>query len=112
MAIIPNFFLNAVVAIGIDIVGGEKQWIGTGFIVGRKENDNRELSTYYIITNKHVIVSPKCVYVRFNSLVGQLVKDYRVDLYDKDGLPLFSAHPNKMTDIVALQILPGTLIND
>lgn len=27
MAIIPNFFLNAVVAIGIDIVGGEKQWI-------------------------------------------------------------------------------------
>lgn len=45
MAIIPNFFLNAVVAIGIDIVGGEKQWIGTGFIVGRKENDNRELST-------------------------------------------------------------------
>lgn len=112
MAIIPNFFLNAVVAIGIDIVGGEKQWIGTGFIVGRKENDNRELSTYYIITNKHVIMSQKCVYVRFNSLVGQLVKDYRVDLYDKDGLPLFSAHPNKMTDIVALQILPGTLIND
>ena len=57
-------------------------------------------------------MSQKCVYVRFNSLVGQLVKDYRVDLYDKDGLPLFSAHPNKMTDIVALQILPGTLIND
>ena len=35
VAIIPNFFLNAVVAIGIDIVGGEKQWIGTGFIVER-----------------------------------------------------------------------------
>ena len=34
MSIIPNFYLNAVVALGIDGAEGEKHWIGTGFIVG------------------------------------------------------------------------------
>ena len=46
MAIIPDFFLNAVVALGIDGGDGKKHWIGTGFIVGRKEIDNPNLSTF------------------------------------------------------------------
>lgn len=112
MAIIPDFFLNAVVALGIDGGDGKKHWIGTGFIVGRKEIDNPNLSTYYIITNKHVIEQQKYVYVRFNSLGGELVKDYRISLYDSMGVPMFSAHPHDKTDIIALQILPQTLIND
>ena len=61
MAIIPDFFLNAVVALGIDGGDGKKHWIGTGFIVGRKEIDNPNLSTYYIINNKHVIEQEKYV---------------------------------------------------
>lgn len=112
MSIIPNFYLNAVVALGVDGANGEKHWIGTGFIVGRKEIDNPKLSTYYIITNKHVVKTPKYVYVRFNSLGDTLVKDYRIDLYDKAGAPMFSAHPNDKTDVIALQISPKTLIND
>ena len=112
MAIIPDFFLNAVVALGIDGGDGKKHWIGTGFIIGRKEIDNPNLSTYYIITNKHVIEQQKYVYVRFNSLGGELVKDYRISLYDSMGVPMFSAHPHDKTDIIALQILPQTLIND
>lgn len=112
MAIIPSFFLNAVVALGVDGVDGEKRWIGTGFIVGRKEVDDPTLSTYYIITNKHVIKHQRFVYVRFNSLGGTLVKDYRVNLYDDTGTPIFSAHPHDKTDVIALQILPQTLIND
>ena len=59
----PTFVLiNAVVALGIDGGDGKKHWIGTGFIVGRKEIDNPNLSTYYIITNKHVIEQEKYVY--------------------------------------------------
>lgn len=112
MAIIPDFFLNAVVAIGVDQSKDEKHWIGTGFIVGRKETDNPTLSTHYIVTNKHVIKNQKYVYVRFNSLGGSLVKDYRIDLYDEDGKQLFTHHPHEKTDVIALQILPQTLIND
>ena len=69
MAIIPSFFLNAVVALGVDGVDGEKHWIGTGFIVGRKEADNPTLSTYYIITNKHVINHINLVGRLFNSTI-------------------------------------------
>ena len=98
MAIIPDFFLNAVVAIGVDQSKDEKHWIGTGFIVGRKETDNPTLSTHYIVTNKHVIKNQKYVYVRFNSLGGSLVKDYRIDLYDEDGKQLFTPHPYEKTD--------------
>ncbi len=112
MAIIPSFFLNAVVALGIDGNDNQKCWIGTGFIVGRKEKDTPTLSTYYIVTNKHVIKNQTYIYVRFNSLGGTLVKDYRVDLYDKDGEPIFSAHPHHKTDVIAFQIRPQTLIND
>ena len=101
MDIIPDFFLNAVVALGIDGGDGKKHWIGTGFIVGRKEIDNPNLSTYYIITNKHVIEQEKYVYVRFNSLGGELVKDYRINLYDSMSVPMFSAHPHDKTDSTA-----------
>lgn len=112
MAIIPGFFMNAVVALGVDGTNGEKHWIGTGFIVGRKEIDNPTLSTYYIITNKHVIQNQAYIYVRFNSLGEAFVKDYRIDLNNGDGEPVFSAHPNDKTDIIAMQILPQTLIDD
>lgn len=112
MAIIPSFFLNAVVALGVDGVDDKKHWIGTGFIVGRKDAKNPTLSTYYIITNKHVIERQTYVYVRFNSLGGTLVKDYRINLYDNTNTPMFSAHPHDKTDVIALQILPQTLIND
>ena len=111
MAIIPFFFMNAVVALGIDRPDGTKHWIGTGFIVGRKETDNPDFSTHYIITNKHVIKGQKYIYVRFNSTGGELVKDYPVNLYEGET-PLFTAHPHTDTDVIAVQILPQTLIND
>lgn len=112
MAIIPDFFLNAVVALGVDGSNGEKHWLGTGFIVGRKEINDRTLSTHYIVTNKHVIKNQKYIYVRFNSLGGTLVKDYKIDLYDEEDRPNFSPHPHDKTDVIAFQILPQTLIRD
>ena len=112
MAIIPSSFLNAVVAIGVDRASGEKAWIGTGFIVGRKEQDDPSFSTHYIVTNKHVIEGTKYILVRFNSLGDEMVKDYRIDLYDKNEEAIYSAHPHDKTDVIAVQILPKKLIND
>ena len=40
MAIIPKFFLNAVVALGVQKENNSKQWIGTGFLMGRKEDSD------------------------------------------------------------------------
>ena len=114
MAIIPEQFMNAVVAIGIDQfdADGRRIWIGSGFIVERKELQNSNFSTYYIITNKHVIGNLRQIFMRFNSLSGTFVKDYNINLYDNMGHPLFSAHPNQNTDIIAIQFTPQALISD
>lgn len=112
MSMIPGFFLNAVVALGVNESEQNRYWIGTGFIVARKENDNPDFSTYYIITNKHVIHGQKEIYVRFNSLGDSLIKDYCIGLYDDTGKPEFSMHPHKESDVVAIQIMPQKLIDD
>lgn len=112
MAIIPTSFMNAVVALGMEGRDGKKYWIGTGFIVGRNEENDSKRSTYYIVTNKHVIKNQSKIYVRFNSLGESLVKDYPIDLFEADGTPAFSAHPDRDTDIIAIQIEPQTLVKD
>lgn len=112
MAIIPYYFINSVVAIGIVHPDGCKLWIGTGFIVGRREKDNPNISTHYIITNKHVVANHQHIIVRFNSLGDTFTKDYGINLYDTNQRPLFSVHPNDGTDVIALQIAPQALIDD
>ena len=111
MAIIPKIFMESVVAIGIDIPKKPRHWLGTGFIVGKKEKNDPKLSTFYLITNKHVVEHQTKIYVRFNALEGDFIKDYPIELY-REEQPLFSSHPNPQTDIIALQIAPQTLIND
>ena len=88
MAIIPHSFIAAVVALGVGSAT-EKHWIGTGFIVGRKEKEKTNFSTYYIITNKHVVEKQKPIFVRFNSLGDSFIKDYLVNLYDEEGNAMF-----------------------
>lgn len=104
--------MNAVVALGIDLPEDKKQWIGTGFIVGRRETDNPSLSTYYIITNKHVVSNRCRLFVRFNYLGKDLIKDYPIELLDISGNKLYSSHIDEKTDIIAIQIIPQTLIKD
>lgn len=112
MAIIPEIFMNAVISIGTVLPNGCESWIGTGFIVRRKEEGNPNLFTYYIITNKHVVANQQSICVRFNSLGGTFVKDYRINLYDTNQVPKFSVHPNYDTDVIACQFSPQTLIDD
>ena len=40
MAIIPSFFMDAVIALGIDTGTNNKHWIASGFLVGRKETED------------------------------------------------------------------------
>lgn len=111
MAIIPPFFMDAVVALGIEVSGPKKHWVGTGFLVGRKEQDNPELSTVYIITNKHVVKNQQLLYVRFNNIGFAGVKDLPMPLIDKGGSKIFSEHSNPNVDVVAIQIIPQVIID-
>lgn len=112
MAIIPEFFLNAVVAIGVELPSHEKAWIGTGFIVGRNEKDNPELRTCYLISNKHVFEKKNSIIVRFNSVGDQPILDYPIRLRDENNNKLYSEHPDEDIDIAAIQLIPQILIKD
>ncbi len=112
MAIIPPFFMDAVVALGIEIPGGKNHWVGTGFLVGRKEQDNPSQSTVYIITNKHVVKNQRLLYVRFNNNGSTGVKDLPMPLVSEDGAKIFSEHPFPNVDVVAIQIIPKVIVEN
>ena len=111
MDIIPAFFMDAVIALGIQIPGGKKHWVGTGFLVGRKEKEHPDKSTVYIITNKHVVNGQNLLYVRFNNSESAGVKDLPMPLKVNDEL-LYTDHPQANTDIVAIQILPRVITDN
>lgn len=112
MAIIAPEFISSNVAIGVKQLNGDRLWIGSGFIVSRKEEEEPSKVTCYLITNKHVVHGINSAYLRFNSSSGQLIKDYSITFTLPDGTKQYSEHPNPNTDVVALQIAPQTLIND
>lgn len=112
MAIIPPFFMDAVVALGAELPNNKKHWVGTGFLVGRKDPNAPERSTVYIITNKHVVRSQQQLFVRFNTNGSSGVKDLPMSLENNDGCPIFSQHPVQDVDIVAIQIMPHVIIDN
>lgn len=109
MAIIPLFFMDAVVALGVELSDHKKHWVGTGFLVGRREQTNPDFSTVYIITNKHVVQGREQLYVRFNNKGTTGVKDLPMQLADQDGKKLYSEHSQRNVDIAAIQILPRVI---
>lgn len=111
MAIIPSFFMDAVIALGIDVGAGNKHWVGSGFLVGRKEQDNPNRFTVYVITNKHVINNQNLLYVRFNNSENVGVQDLPMQLKNQTG-PNYSVHPNPNVDIAAIQVLPQVIYNN
>lgn len=107
MAIIPKHIVDSVVALGIK-VDNDITWIGTGFLVGRKENQDKTKSTIYLITNRHVLQNQEELWIRFNSNKTK-VKDYSINLCI-NGVQAYSAHSD--ADVVAISINPGVLIDD
>ena len=112
MAVIPQFFMDAVVSLGILLPTGNKVWIGTGFLVGRKESNNPDSSTVFIITNKHVVENQKYLLVRFNFTEINGVKDLKLPLVDENNKPIFSAHTNSNVDVVTIMINPNYIISN
>ncbi len=112
MALIPPFFMDCVVAIGIqqgNRNAPKKIWIGTGFLFGKfvkahADDTSKKDYTVYLVTNKHVIHKHRSIILRFNPQTNQPAKDYPVNLYDKEGVQLWTGHPNPNVDVAVLRI--------
>lgn len=107
MAIIPKFFFDAVVSIGVAF-DEQIKWIGTGFLVGRKK-DNSELYSIYLITNHHIIESKTEIVIRFNQKGNDEFKDYKISLVESNEF-CYSKHAT--ADVIAIRISPSVLYNN
>ncbi|AZI55623.1 serine protease [Epilithonimonas vandammei] len=102
MALIPPFFLDCVVGIGI-INNSKKQWIGTGFLYGNyieKNTEGQNLYEVFLVTNKHVINDLSKIILRFNPQEDSPAKDYELSLNDQNRF----GHPNPKIDVAIIPI--------
>jgi len=112
MSLIPPFFLDCVVSIGI-VNQGQNNWIGTGFIVGRPSIDGNDNKVYhtFLVTNKHVLENKQNIILRFNSLEKNPPIDYPINLYQNDQW-IWVGHSSEEVDVAVFYINPQTLQND
>lgn len=98
MSVINNKILNSIVAIGMpkNSTDPSPHWIGTGFLIGRDEN-------IFLVTNKHVVQQREKILIKFNT-TDETSQNFPLELRDVEGNNLFSFHPNKSVDIVALSL--------
>ncbi|MCK4825016.1 trypsin-like peptidase domain-containing protein [bacterium] len=108
MALIPPFFPDCVVAIGIeDPSGGGRKWIASGFLYGHNIADNEgDTKSYsvYLITNRHVFENLLAVYIRFNPRTNEPAREYTLNLLNENGTSLWFPHPNAKIDIAVIPI--------
>lgn len=113
MALIPPFFLDCVVSIGIPNQNAAPTWIGTGFVVGRYLDTQEEQKRYntFLVTNKHVLQNKDDVIIRFGNSDHSGVLDYPVKLSDASG-PTWVGNPSPDIDVAVFAINPDVLKKD
>lgn len=107
MALIPSFFLESVVAIGIPSRKKRNNWIASGFLYGEfwKVEDKQKIYHIYLVTNRHVFKRLKRVLLRFNPTAKEAAKTYLINLIDTASKKrLWTPHPNPDIDIAVTTI--------
>lgn len=108
MALIPRFFLDCVVAIGMPSGKEQVNWIASGFLYGdffQKGEEGKNIYHVYLITNRHVFKELKQVLLRFNPTGKEAAKQYSLDLVDASSKKmLWTPHPNPNIDIAVIGI--------
>ena len=108
MSLIPDFYLNSVVSIGItDSNIQQLRWIGTGFFVYRKVLNSEQKVTDrgipFLVTNKHVLSCKEQIYVRLKSNESNKLYTIPISL-TKNGKKNYTEHPNPNIDIAVVSI--------
>ncbi len=107
MALLPPFYLDCVVAIGITGTNHLTAWIGTGFFYGfpcGKNEKGEQLYWVYLVTNKHVIGDQREVMVRLNPTSKENGRDFPLVLKDDAGKPTWHTHPDTSIDLAVQRI--------
>jgi len=108
MALIPPYFADCVVAIGVDPLNDdERRWVASGFLYGdyvRDNEDGTKKYKVYLATNRHVFENLPNVYLRFNPISNEPACEYLLSLLDKNGAKLWFPHPKAEVDVAVIPI--------
>jgi S1-C subfamily serine protease len=108
MALIPPFFADCVVAIGVDpLKDGKRTWVASGFLYGdyvKDNDDGTKQYRIYLATNRHVFENSTSVYLRFNPISNEPAREYALSLLDKNGDKLWFPHPKAEIDVAVIPI--------
>lgn len=83
MAIIPQFYKNAVVSIGVKNQNSGIAWIGTGFFVTRAIDENNVRP--FLVTNKHVLQGKSMIVIRMKEKDTENLKEFDISIIESDG---------------------------
>lgn len=107
MALIPSFFPDCVVAIGVEDSSSKRKWVASGFLYGHYISGNKDGTKkyrVYLVTNRHVFENLPTIYLRFNPKTNEPAREYTLSLLDKNNTPLWFSHPNTEIDVAIIQI--------
>lgn len=110
MAIIPKFFIDAVVSIGTRDSQNNINWNATGFFLTRKTEQFGKVRPF-LITNRHVFANLTHIVIRMKEKESDNLKEVDAPIIDEKGNPLFVLHPNINIDIAVLP-LNGSFIEE
>ncbi|SLM48061.1 conserved protein of unknown function [Nitrospira japonica] len=105
MALIPPFFLDCIVAIGLLANDGSKHWVATGFMYGEfyeKVSDETQRYHTFLVTNRHVLAGKTLMFVRANVEGKEPAKEFKLPLQDDKGRPIWFSHPDPAVDIAVV----------
>lgn len=107
MALIPSFFPDCVVAIGVENSSSKREWVASGFFYGHYIADNKDGAKkyrVYLVTNRHVLENLPTVYLRFNPKTNEPAREYTLNLLDKNNTPRWFSHPNAEIDVAIIPV--------
>lgn len=115
MALIPPFFLDCVVAIGIDVGDENRRWVASGFLYGHflfKVDEETNRYRTYLVTNRHVLEGQKVVYLRFNPREAVPAREYTLQFEGVENPAAYVPHSDPDIDLAVVQINVNTLDKD
>jgi len=108
MALIPGFFIDCIVAIGLPSEKKEGEWVASGFLYGdlkEKKEGGQNIYSVYLVTNRHVFENLQLTVLRFNPSGGEPAKVYPLPLLNESSKKLlWTSHPNSNIDIAVILI--------
>lgn len=102
MALIPDHYMKAVLSIGVRKADGDIKWIGTGFMIVKKVDENHYQP--FLVTNKHVLSGKQSVVIRLKKIESDQLLTIDVNLIE-NGNKVYSEHPDDKVDIAVMTLV-------